>query len=287
MQIFRAKIFWVFYIICAVVFFFYILFPSDTVKEYLADQIRQAQPDFTVEIGRLKPGFPLDLKLYDVCVYHLGQTLAEMENLKISPNILSLFLSTTHLSFRGSGYGGTFNGQVDISKNSANKEMTINTDLAGIQVEQVKALSAITTHQISGDLEGTLTFNTKAPHQGLSGDLILSDGQIKFSPPLLNQNTLSFNTIETEVMFNNRSLTINRCQIEGNQLDAYISGSIKVSGRSTRKILDLSGTVKPHAALLARLGKNIPQLLADSNSEKQGFAFKITGTMNAPEYSFN
>jgi type II secretion system protein N len=287
MQIFRSRISWAIYIVCAALFFFYVLFPSDTVKEYLADQIRQAHPGLTVEIGQLKIGFPLALKLYDVRVYHLGQTLAEMENLKISANILSLFLATTHLSFRGTGYGGTFKGQADISKNSANREMTIGADLAGIQVEQMKALSAITTHQISGNLEGKLTFNTKAPHQGLSGDLILTDGQIKFSPPVLNQNTLSFNTIEAEVMLNNRSLTISRCQIEGNQLGAHISGSIKISGRSARKILDLSGTVNPHAALLARLGKNIPQLLAGSNSEKQGFPFKITGPMDSPEYSFN
>jgi type II secretion system protein N len=287
MQVFKAKIFWVFYIICAALIFFYILFPSDTVKEYLADQVRQVHPGLAVEIGRVKPGFPPGLKLYDVSVYHLGQTLAEMENLKISPDILSLFLSTTHLSFKGNGYGGTLAGQMDISKNSANREMTIDADLTGIQVKQLETLSALTTHKITGYLDGTLTFKTKAPQQGLSGDLILTDGQIEFSPPILNQNMLSFNTIEAELMLNNRSLTINRCQIEGNQLGAHVAGSIKFSGRSARKILDLSGTVNPHATLLAKLGKNLPQLLAGGNSDKQGFPFKITGPLDSPEYSFN
>ena len=287
MLVFKAKIFWVFYIICAARFFVYLLFPSDTVQEYLADQVRLVHPGLAVEISRVKPSFPPGLKLYDVSVYHLGQTLAEMDNLKISPDILSLFLSTTQLSFRANGYGGTLTGRVDISKNSANREMTIDADLAGIQVKELQALSAITTHKISGNLDGTLTIKTKAPHQGLSGDLILTDGQIEFSPPLLNQNKLSFNTIEAELMLNNRSLTINRCQIEGNQLAAHVSGSIKFSGRSARKILDLSGTVNPHATLLAKLGKNLPQLLAGSSSDKQGFPFKITGTMDSPEYSFN
>jgi type II secretion system protein N len=287
MQIFKAKIFWVFYIICAALFFFYILFPSETVKEYVVDQIRLALPDLTVEIGRVKPGFPPALKLYDISAYHLGQNLAEMQNLKISPNILSLFMATTHLSFRGSGYGGIFKGRADIIKNSASREMTIEAVLAGIRVEQMAALSALTTHQISGNLEGTLRFNTKAPRQGLSGNLILTDGQIEFSPPLLNQNTLSFDTIEAEVMLHNGSLTINHCQIEGSQLGAQFSGSIKINGRSAKKILDLSGTVNPHTALLARLGKNIPQLLAGSDPDKKGFPFRITGTMDSPEYSFN
>jgi type II secretion system protein N len=287
MQFLKSRISWAIYIICAALFFFYILFPSETVKEYVADQVRRAHPGLAVEIGQVKPGFPPGLKLYNISVYHLGQPLAEMENLKISPDILSLFLSTTHLSFRGNGYGGTVKGQMDISKNSANREMTVDADLTGIQVKQLEALSAITTHKISGNLDGTLTFNTKAPHQGLSGDLILTDGQIEFSPPVLNQNMLSFNTIEAELMLNNRSLTINRCQIEGNQLGAHVSGSIKFSSRSAKKVLDLSGTVNPHATLLAKLGKNLPQLLAGRNSDKQGFPFKITGTMDSPEYSFN
>jgi type II secretion system protein N len=286
MQVLKSRISWAIYIICAALFFFYTLFPSDTVKEYLADQIRQVHPDLTVEIGRVKPGFPPDLKLYDVRVYHLGQTLADLENLKISPDVLSLFLATTHLSFKGNGYGGTLKGRVDINKNSANTEMMIGADLSGIQVRQIEALSAITTHKISGNLGGTLTFKTKVPHQGLSGNLILTDGQIEFSPAILNQNLLSFNTIEAELMLNNRSLTINRCQLEGNQLDADVSGSIKFSGRSARKILDLSGTVRPHAALLAKLGKNIAQLLAGSNLANQGLPFKITGSMDSPKYSF-
>ncbi|MCK4985090.1 MAG: type II secretion system protein GspN [Desulfobacterales bacterium] len=286
MQVLKSRISWAIYIICAALFFFYTLFPSDTVKEYLADQIRQVHPDLTVEIGRVKPGFPPGLKLYDVRVYHLGQTLADLENLKISPDVLSLFLATTHLSFKGNGYGGTLKGRVDINKNSANREVMIGADLSGIQVKQLEALSAITTHKISGNLGGTLTFKTKVPHQGLSGNLILTDGQIEFSPPVLSQNLLSFNTIEAELMLNNRSLTINRCQLEGNQLDADVSGSIKFSGRSARKILDLSGTVRPHAALLAKLGKNIAQLLAGSNLDNQGLPFKITGTMDSPKYSF-
>jgi type II secretion system protein N len=286
MQVLKSRISWAIYIICAALFFFYTLFPSDTVKEYLADQIRQVHPDLTVEIGRVKPGFPPGLKLYDVRVYHLGQTLADLENLKISPDVLSLFLATTHLSFKGNGYGGTLKGRVDINKNAANTEMMIGADLSGIQVRQIEALSAITTHKISGNLGGTLTFKTKVPHQGLSGNLILTDGQIEFSPAILNQNLLSFNTIEAELMLNNRSLTINRCQLEGNQLDADVSGSIKFSGRSARKILDLSGTVRPHAALLAKLGKNITQLLAGSNLANQGLPFKITGSMDSPKYSF-
>ncbi len=286
MQIFKSRILWAIYIIGAALFFFYYLFPSDAIKEYLADQIRQAHPYLTVKISRVKPAFPPGLKLYRVSVYHLGRTIAGLDNLKIYPDILSLFLATTHLTFEGNGYGGFLKGRVDIINKSPGRVVMIDADLTGIQVNQIEALSALTTHKISGNLEGTLTFKSNRPDQALTGDLILSGGQIEFSPPVLNQNVITFNTIEAELELNGRSLTIDRCQLEGNQLEADVAGSIKFSDQSARKILNLSGTVKPHAALLAKLGRNIPELIKGSELENQGIPFRIKGPMDSPQYSF-
>jgi type II secretion system protein N len=286
MQIFKTRISWAIYIICAALFFFYYLFPSDAIKEYLADQIRQAQPYLTVKISRLKPAFPPGLKLYNVSVYHLGRTIAGLDNLKISADILSLFLATTHLTFEGNGYGGILKGRVDIIHKSPGREVMIDADLSGIQVNQIEALSAATTHKISGNLEGTLTFKSNTPDQVLTGDLILMGGQIDFSPPILNQNVIPFDTIEAQLELNSRSLTINRCELKGDQLEADVAGSIKFSGRSSRKILNLSGTVKPNEQLLAKLGQNALELLKGSNLENQVFPFKIKGPMDSPQYSF-
>ena len=286
MQIFNTRISWAIYIICAALFFFYALFPSDAVKEYLADQIRQTNPNLTAKIGRVKPAFPPGLKLKEIQVHHRGQAIAGLENLKISPDILSLFTDTTRLSFKGTGYGGTFEGRVNIIKKSAMRDVTIDADLAGIKVDQLEGLSTVTRHNISGNLDGTLEFKAQAPHQALSGDLSLTNGQIEFSPPILNQKVITFNTIDAELMLNDRSLVINRCQLEGDQLDADIAGSIKFSSRSTGNILNLAGTVKPHEALLANLGQNVPQLLKESKIGNQGLPFKIKGPMDSPRYSF-
>ena len=286
MQIFKTRIAWAIYIICAALFFFYYLFPSDAIKDYLADQIRQAQPNLTVNISRVKPAFPPGLKLYNVSVYHLGQTIAGLDILKISPDILSLFLATTHLTFEGNGYGGILKGRADIIKNTAGREVMIDADLTGIQVNQIEALSAATTHKISGNLEGTLTFKSKRPDQALTGDLILTGGQIEFSPPVLNQNVITYDTIEAELALKGGSLTINRFQLEGDQLEVDVAGSIKFSDRSARKILNLSGTVKPNAELLAKLSRNAPELLKGSNLENQGFPFRIKGPLDSPQFSF-
>lgn len=286
MKFIKTGIAWTVFIICAGLLFLYALFPTDALKEYMADFVRQTNPNLRLEIGRLKLGFPPGLQLYDVSVYHSNQAIADLENVKIWPDILSLFLATTHISFKGNGHGGNFRGGVDIIKNAENREVIIDADLAGIQVGQLDALSVLTTHKISGNLGGTLTFTAKAPHQELMGDLTLIDGKIELSPPLLAQKVLTFDSIDAQLMFDGRSLTIQRCELKGDQLDGEVAGSIKFNHHWTDRILDLYGAVRPHEALLARLGNQVPKLLENKNWQTQGVPFRIKGPADAPTFSF-
>ncbi|MEJ2099497.1 MAG: type II secretion system protein GspN [Desulfobacterales bacterium] len=287
MKIFKTRVSWAIYIICAALFFLYALFPSEMVKEYLAGQVHQTHPDLTIKMGRVRPVIPPGLKLYDVSVYHLGQRIAELEDLNITPDILSLLSATTHLNFRGDGYGGILKGGIDITGNSPQRDVVVGADLTGIQVSQIEALTFLTAHKISGNLNATLTYRTNMPAEPLTGDLTLTKGQIEFSAPIMKQDSINFDTIEAELIFNGSSLTIKHCRIDGDLLDADVSGSIKFTGRSAaRKILDLSGTVKPHETLFAKLGRNISELIEHRNLENQGIAFKIKGPLDSPNYSF-
>ena len=286
MKFIKTGITWAAFISCAALLLLYVLFPTDSAKQYLANLVRQAHPNLTLEIGRLKLGFPPGVKLYDVSVYHSNQAIADLENVSIRPDILSLFLATTHISFKGNGHGGNFSGDVDIIKNTENREIIIDADFAGIQVNQLEALSAFTTHKISGNLDGTVTFTAKMPHQELVGDLTLIDGKIELSPPLLAQKELTFDSIDAQLMFNGRSLTIERCELQGDELDGEVAGSIKFGRQLSSRILDLSGTVRPHETLLARLGDQVPKLLANKNWQTQGVPFRIKGPADAPTYSF-
>jgi type II secretion system protein N len=287
MKIFKSRISWTIYIICAALFFLYVLFPSDMVKEYLAHRIRQAHPNLTIEIERVRPVFPPGLKLYAVSVYHLGRRIAELEDLKITPDILSLLSATTHLAFKGEGYGGILTGGIDISGDSPQRYMVVDADLTGIQVSRIEVLRSLTTHKISGNLNATLTFKSNGPGAPLTGNLTLTKGQIEFSAPIMQQSAITFDTIEAEFIFDGRLLTIKRCQFDGNQLNADVSGSIKLTGYSARKILDLSGTVEPHEALLVKLGQNASELIERRSEKNQGIAFKISGPLDAPTYTFH
>ena len=286
MKFFKTRFAWAIYIIGAVLVFLYVLFPSELAKQYLTNVIRQIHPNLTMEIGRLKLVFPPALKLYDVSVYHSGRAIADLENVKISPHLLSLFLAKTRISFKGKGYSGHFTGGMEIIKKADDREIVIDADLAGIQVNQLEALQAFTTHKVSGVLDGTVTLTTHEPQQALTGDLILTDGKIELSPPLLTQSELTFDSIEAQLIFNGQSLTIEHCELIGNQLNGEVAGSIRLSDHSSSKILDLTGNIRPHADLLARLGNQVPKLLENKNLQTRGVPFKIKGPMESPTYSF-
>ena len=286
MKIFKSRISWTIYIICAALFFLYALFPSDMVKEYLADWVHQTHPNLAIKMGRVRPIIPPGLKLYDVSVYHRGQRIAELEDLKIAPDILSLLSATTHLNFKGDGYGGILKGGIDISGDSPQRDVVVGAVLAGIQVSRIEALKSLTAYKISGNLNATLTFRPNMPAEALTGNLTLTKGQIEFSAPIMKQDSINFDTIEAELIFNGSSLTIKHCRIDGNLLDADVSGSIKLAGRSASKILDLSGPVKPHETLLGKMGQNVSELIERRNLQNQGIAFKIKGPLDSPNYSF-
>ena len=286
MKIFKTRISWTIYIIFAVLFFLYVLFPSDMVKEYLAGRVRQTHPNLAINMSRVRPVFPPGLKLYGVSIFHLGQRIAELEDIEITPDILSLFSATTHLAFKGNGYGGILEGGIDIISNSGQKDVQVDADLAGIQVSRIELLKSLTTHKISGNLNATLNFNSNASGEPLTGNLTLTKGQIEFSAPIMRQNAITFETVEAELIFDGRLMTIEHCRLDGNLLDADVSGSIKFTGPSARNILDLSGTVNPHETLLAKLGQNVSELIKSRNSDDQGIAFKIKGPVDSPNYSF-
>ncbi|MGD8725465.1 MAG: hypothetical protein PVG00_16100, partial [Desulfobacterales bacterium] len=95
-----------------------------------------------------------------------------------------------------------------------------------------------------------------------------------------------FDSIEAQLIFNGRSLTIEHCELIGNQFDGEVAGSIRIGQHSSSKILDLTGNIRPHAELLARMGDRVPKLLKNQNLQTQGVPFKIKGPVESPTYSF-
>ena len=276
------------YIIGITVIFLYYLFPSDAVRDYVIYEIARGNPGVRVTINRVSPVLPPGIKLHDVGIAHRNRAMVDLDNVKITPGLLSLFSSTKTARFKGRVHGGTVNGwaQVD-SRENQQAEKIIGT-LSGIRVQGIPALKHLGAYKISGNLGGDFTIGNTGSSRSMTGKLILADCRIDFDQPIIGQSSLRFKSINADLVLNKGTLVIKNFSARGKQLNADISGTIALNRGGRGNVLNLNGSVTPHHGFMAKIGNSIPaDLLQQKKAGKTTISFIIGGTLEAPDFRLN
>ena len=274
------------YIFGILIFFLYLGFPAENIKNYVVNQISGISPQMEVTIERIAPALPPGIRLYNVDLYHQEQVWGRFENIKIIPHLLSLFGSQKAFSFTANAYAGEIKGKAEIENNAPVGQMVVDTTFSGLQVKDVEAIQAVSEYDISGFLDGTLAYQSNARNPTLKGEISLSDVRVDLGFPLFNTSYLEFNDVAAQLVLNNYKLTIANGRLEGKQLNATVTGSIMLNRDFSRGILNLEAMVTPHHVLLAAVKKSLPFVfLKGGKSDDKGFKIKIKGTTDAPEFS--
>jgi type II secretion system protein N len=285
MKISKISLLYSVYIIGITGFFLYYLFPSDTLKTYLAYRLSQGNPDITVTIGRVNPIIPPGINLQDVGIVHQSEALIDLDSLKIMPAVLSLFSDTSTINFKGRVNEGIFSGRAEIGDNSGGQEVKCDGRISGIQVQGMPALQRLPADNISGVLNGNFTYANAGPNRSMEGKLTLSQCRIELNNNVFSLKSLEFKNIDADLMLKNDTLTIKRTTAKGNQLDADLTGTIGLSGKGA---LNLTVSVTPHHLLLAKIEKTLPMdSLRKKKAGNAAISFKIDGTLDEPGFSLN
>jgi len=276
------------YIIGITMFFLWYLFPSDTLKDYLAYRLSRVNPDVTVTIDRISPVLPPGIRLHEVDITHRNMATIEVKSLKIMPGLKSLFSDITTIYFKGRIYEGSLSGHAEISVLKGDG-IKIEGNIAGVQVQQISALRQFSDHDISGGLGGNFVYAAGKATPKLTGSLTMADCRFELATAIFNQNAFEFKNIEADLVLQNRNLAVNGFSATGSQLDLKIGGRIKLNVSDPAKnVLNLTGTVTPHHVFLAKIEKNIPVgFFRNKKSGKTAIKFKIGGTLDDPGFSLN
>jgi len=285
----KKKLLYTAYIIGITVFFLWYLFPSDTLKAYLAYRLSQGNPDLTVTIDRISPVLPPGLKLHEVDISHQDKASIEIENLKIMPGLGSLFSDTVTVDFKGRVYEGTLSGRAEISDNSKGSGIKIDGNIAGVQVQQISALQQLSDHQISGRLDGKFVYAAERQNRKLSSTLTMTNCRLELATAVFNQKLFEFKKIDADLTLQDKNLVINGISANGNQLDLKIAGRINLTTSDPAKnALNLTGTVTPQHVFLAKIEKDLPvDFLRDKKTGRMAISFKVDGTLDEPDFSLN
>ena len=272
------------YIPVITVFFIYYLFPSDTAKKYIECRIDGISPDLNVTIDHVKPVFPPGLRFYDTTVEYINDSLFNVKELSIMPGLLSFLGRDKTYSFKGKAYAGVLEGRVDILED---KSIVFETDLAGINLEDITFIRKRDGPKISGILGGSIEFNGNASGGALNVKLNASDCEVRLSIPVFTLKSIHINGFDADIKIDGRKLVVKHCAIKGKEIGGSFSGFVIIKEPFGKSVLKLAGTIKPHNSFLANQGLGFASNLFFSkrHGAQKGFPVRLRGTIDKPIFS--
>ena len=274
------------YVLAAMVFFIFYLFPSDKVKNYVTSGFNNLNPNINISIDHISPAFPPGLKLYKVNFYHINNALLEAEQIKVVPNLLSLFRSKIIFFFKGSAFEGILEGKGEFIKNRPDQNVIIEGKYSNINIKEIPAVKQFVGRNLTGILEGNFTYRNGGKLGGtLETRFIISDGEIELLTPIFKLENVYFSEIEAEMTMENQRLKVKRCTIKASPLDGNVSGLINLMEPLGQSYLRLLGVIKPNPEFFAELGKDLPtNLLPEEILSKRVVRVRIYGTLDEPRF---
>jgi len=275
------------YVIAVTAFFLYVLFPTDAAMHFLSGYLGKHYPEVVVTADTIKPVLPPGLKLNAVSIAYQGETWVELERLHVRPTYLSLLSPRKKVRFKGKAYSGNLRGVIDFQKKADAYDMTASAELEGIRLEENEYLQTLSGRKIAGRLDSHIAYgNEKGTVKRLSITLHVEEGEVGLTNPVFSINNLAFDKIGAELVVDQRSLKLKRCKIDGEQIDADVTGVVLFRRPFERSRLEFKGNVTPHHLLLASLKKALPKgVLTAIKSGENGFPVKMYGTIENPKFS--
>jgi type II secretion system protein N len=279
-------LFYSIYVLVAIVFFIYYLFPSEKLKNYVMSGFNKLNSDINIRIDHISPAFPLGLKLYKVNFYHMDNALLESEQIKVVPNILSLFRSKIIFFFKGRVFEGILEGKGEFIKSRPDQNVIVEGQFNNINAKEISVVKQFLGRNLTGILEGNFTYrNDEKLGRNLRTSFIISDGEIELLTPVFKLENIYFSKIETEMTLENKRLKVKRCLIEASPLDGNVSGLVNLKEPFGQSYLRLLGIIKPNQELLSELRKELPtHLLPEEIFSKRVVRIRIYGTLDEPRF---
>lgn len=273
-------------IFAATAVFLYLRFPTEMVKDFISAQISRSAPDVKLDIATLTPNFPAGVTLKDVDVTYQNQTAFIADQAKISARPTSLLSDQKTISYDLDTSGGQIKGHAVIRGDATGSGVDVKAKFESIQLKSIPAIKTFSGYDVAGILDGSVNVNGSERNGSAQTAFTIAQCIIELAQPLFGIDKLTFQLIDTELAMNGQRIRVKRCDLNGDEVDGRITGSLTVRNPYGKTRLNLLGVLKPQPAFNAKLSKMIPvALLSGTNIQRKGIPFKITGTLDKPGFS--
>ncbi len=276
------------FIITAMVFLIYYLFPSEFVKRYIIFKISQINPDLEVSIGHVFPTFPPGLRFDAVSFEYAGNRMLEAEEMRVVPRLASVLRARKLLLFSLDAYSGSVIGRAYIIARNKNGQFDIEAKISGVQLADIPVIKNQSAFKLSGVLGMEISYQNR-PKIGntIRARMEISDSELQPENLFLNQSLMAFERIEAYLFMRDRRIELESCNFTGDQFDGMLSGFGVLKNPVNKSTIDLSGRLNPHHPFLTQQDGNLPPAILNAlKSETEDISILIKGSIENPSFSF-
>jgi len=276
---------WIFYSLYTAavsLFFLYYLFPSEAIEAYIVSVLQKIRPGSTLTIEGISPVFPPGIKTSGVVFSQGDPLLISLEQLKITPEIWTLFGSSPTFVLQGRGYEGRMTGSLILDRDGG--LTALHADITDVQIGRVAAVQHLSRHDVKGTLSGMIDFQRPDAVGRFTANLTASNCRMNIEIPGASLKELTFAEVNAKLTADHAyALRIEMLSAKGSQVNSDLSGTIRIKTPYPDSELDLSGSVKPHPSFISGLGSSISMLFQNRGGNNT-FPFIIKGTIASPEF---
>lgn len=264
-------------------FFLYILFPSETVKTYLAYKLAQLVPECGFAIADARPALPPGLIFSGIDIKFRKKTAVILDRITIAPAYVSLFKGRPGADIDASLYDGKIAGYADFLKTGKKDDINADFSISKVNLKPIPIISDLTRYRITGILSGNIKYNGPSTGTG-NGSAHFSAKKcgIKFDTPIIGLTGFLFNSGETDIKMEKQKLNIEALTLNGHDLSVSATGSIIMAARLSDSRINLKGTLRPAPDIMKKIGAFFPLKYL----QQGGVPFRVTGTFSRMNYSF-
>lgn len=255
------------YGISITIFFLYLLFPCEMMRNYLESTI--GPPDFSFKAQSLHTSLPMGIKLKEAEVSSAPQeaALLQMELIDLQPGVFSILQKKNFVDVRGQAYGGTFSGRISlISWNKLYPPRNAKLKFQNIDLIRCNFPKIELGKEISGKLSGDFYFNnvsSKDRNTVETFKLLLTKGNYPLSEPFLGLNRIDFDRCIIEAKMKSGILEVEKLEVSGSQINCTLKGTVTLAGDLKSSQLNLGGVIEILAKNKIKANLSISGTLAD------------------------
>lgn len=270
----------------------WVLFPVDSVRDWLLIRMNTASPDRQWEIGAMRKAWPLSVVAEDLRLREGGdapEPLVRIDEVRIRPDFSGFKAAAGNIpvSYLVRALEGTVRGSLSYAR--ADDRIRCTGDVEGLELEGLGEIWRIMNRETAGTLSGRFSFEgpwRNFPQGGGQADLVVADGSISLVQPFFGLSRLEFSRMTAELQLSDRVVAVKKGTVESKMLAGEYGGTVTLADSPLMSEVQIDGFIEPRPELLGSIKDGAVLALIRDQLRDNRLPFALSGTLMEPGITF-